>query len=657
MVTKTCDGFISEYNKVKEDGYNNPEMEKIVTKTFLAWRYPPNRYPSVHPVGFLGPAGVGKSSGINCYVSQQAAAVENDSGSRGTNVVHEYSAARTEQVEVFCVIVRYLGRMQIEKLIQKHYRHIMGYKTLTRESSGEHDEDELKDMKQKHDTGVDFFLTLLRDREEFEDVDETSEYFDDRRSDDEDDVVSDLKGYVDELLDSEGIRDNEYSRSHTAESESELNDIFQAVSGVPGSTGIAKRKPSLWPLILKVEVHQDKDILNAGVVLADLPGVTDTNQTVIQNTKNYIKGAGTILVFATPSRIEKNPDLEANLTECVKRRKMHSTYLIVTNIDNKSTFKATEKANLLPEDKEELQAAEEYVHQLKHESVKIAQAKETTNDLEVFRKHDDRLRKLENMEKAASMKVKQVSIEIRNRHIQRVLKGKFRDLTGDKKAPDLKIFFTSNAEYQKHLAGYDVKDPPILDIKATGIPAVRCMLYEVPARGKITTLSRIVTSRLPNIFNGIIGCLTKSRLERKKDVEKLIIKVLEEDTKVVQLAMNELQAQFNEHIQQTFKANEPKWKKVGEAKVTEWSEFKSVTFAAFCRRVGDWRPSKEHRESLNWNKEIQSIFAGKVNAAFNSLEEDLDQIESDTMTNISNLYQKLQDELEGRRMSRVCMRF
>ena len=65
------------------------------------------------------------------------------------------------------------------------------------------------------------------------------------------------------------------------------------------------------------------------------------------------------------------------------------------------------------------------------------------------------------------------------------------------------------------------------------------------------TLSRICKNRLPSIFNGILGVLTKSKLERKGDVEKLIIKVLAGQESLVDGFVAEVREQFGAHILST----------------------------------------------------------------------------------------------------------
>lgn len=102
------------------------------------------------------------------------------------------------------------------------------------------------------------------------------------------------------------------------------------------------------------------------------------------------------------------------------------------------------------------------------------------------------------------------------------------------------------------MAGYDAKKPPSLDIEGTGILALRRMLYEVPARGKSTTLSRIGKNLLPKIFGSIIGVLTKSWLERKNEVLKEITHNLNECGDLVASLCKEVKRHFEKCVVQMF---------------------------------------------------------------------------------------------------------
>lgn len=102
------------------------------------------------------------------------------------------------------------------------------------------------------------------------------------------------------------------------------------------------------------------------------------------------------------------------------------------------------------------------------------------------------------------------------------------------------------------MAGYDAKKPPSLDIEGTGIPAIRRMLYQVPARGKKSTLSRIGKKLLPKTFGSIIGVLTKSKLERKNEVLKDITDTLDECEDLVTNLVQEIRRHFKDSVVHVF---------------------------------------------------------------------------------------------------------
>ena len=246
----------------------------------------------------------------------------------------------------------------------------------------------------------------------------------------------------------------------------------------------------------------------------------------------------------------------------------------------------------------------------------------------------------------AEARVEQVVVEIKCRDFAGQVKDKLRNLDRSRTAPDLPVHFISNREYQKHLTGYDASNRPTLDREATGIPDLRRKLYQIPARGKATTLSRIGKTLLPSIFGSVIGILTKSRLERKNDVLKVITDILDHYPNVVDAAIAELKHKFDESVIQVFRDNQHRWTAKADKLVDEWATYKTQTFAAFCRRSGKWKPAKGEKK-ISWNGLIVNITADKVAEGFNQFEDDFLPIKIQTTTDVTDLFRKLETKLEG----------
>ncbi|KAK4550571.1 hypothetical protein LTR36_000150 [Oleoguttula mirabilis] len=634
MVMDICDEFRNVAHEVGAGGYSNPELEVISegASGLKHYRSLPERYPSVRPVGCLGSSGVGKSSFLNSILSQKKAALESGDD-RGTYVVHEYMSSQRLQAALYEVHVPYLRSSQIKKLVEKHFENIVAYQ----DCNDDLDDGEKDELQGKSETALDFFCALLCDQADFESVDDAETYFDSRRSDEDAEVIDDLAALIEKFLLQRDLDDS--VEVFTAQTEGELSEIFKRVSR-PSKA----RQPSPWPLINRVQIHQKNDLLDAGVVLADTAGVTDTNMSVVDNTLRYLKRAGTVLVFSGHKRIEKDPLIDSHLRQAIQMGKLHNTVLVVTMIDTKEVYNDTTKEELPEAEKALLEQAERRLADLKAEETKLIGKRRSATDKD-FRAIQARLEDLEGERALAGNAVKQVSVQIRCREIKEKMKGRLKKLDKSKTAPELPIYFISSRTYQQHVDGYDPREPPTLDLAGTGIPALRHMLYDIPARGKMNTLSRVCTSRLPNIFQGILGILTKSKLERKDEVEKLIRKIFLGFGPLVGEVVVEVREQFKERILKTIKENEPKWMEKAEKLLSGWAKMKSVTFTAFCRRSGHWRvPNKDY---VSWNALLQGLFDSKLVAVFDLFHEDLDGAESAAVTSLTLLFKSLEDRLES----------
>lgn len=79
----------------------------------------------------------------------------------------------------------------------------------------------------------------------------------------------------------------------------------------------------------------------------------------------------------------------------------------------------------------------------------------------------------------------EIRVEARNRKASQDLKDKFKR---HPKGPLLNVFCVRNEEYDKHLTGYNVSDPPRLTLEATGIPALTRFIMSLPGTGRWNVL-------------------------------------------------------------------------------------------------------------------------------------------------------------------------
>ena len=150
-VSEACKTFLDPFAELEEDGYKNEQIKNICEKRLDRFIYVHHRYPTVGPIACLGPAGVGKSSAMNCLLHQLGAAPESDSAHRGTNLVHEFSAAYSYQTALCRVSAPFLREHQVETLIRKHCNNIFAFL----DPSDDLEDEENEDLQKKYDTGVD----------------------------------------------------------------------------------------------------------------------------------------------------------------------------------------------------------------------------------------------------------------------------------------------------------------------------------------------------------------------------------------------------------------------------------------------------------------------------------------------------------------------
>lgn len=250
-------------------------------------------------------------------------------------------------------------------------------------------------------------------------------------------------------------------------------------------------------------------------------------------------------------RILDSATLDKNLQQLIQLGKTTNIGLIVTSIDTLAGMSDEAKDELLDEDKAIIDETEEYLTHLKEEKRQLdrqTRARGRVMDQSLFQKIQD----LPNQIALAEAHRAQTVIQFKTRDVEKKLKEKLRTISRSRHAPDLEVFFVSNTEYAKHVQGYDPTRPPILDVEATGIPALRRRLFKEPAIGKGSTLKRICEIRLPKILLSITGVLTKSRLERKNHVENMIRSVLDKDDEVLGHFLDDLKRAFEFSVLKVF---------------------------------------------------------------------------------------------------------
>jgi GTPase Era involved in 16S rRNA processing len=530
---------------VKENGFHNEQIDRICDSIDKQYRVPLVNYPSVQPVACLGPAGVGKSSTINSILHQRGAAAESDSSQRGTNLIHEFSAAPATQMARFVVAACYFSDRQIENLVVTHCDNIFAYLKQREIEGDDEDAEDDEESRRPYDAAIDLFRILLPHLGEFETNDRAEEYFDANVAK-KDHVKQEVYKCIINVKQSRNLDQGiEYFEAQNAK---ELAEVFRQVSGVAKSANTRSKASHPWPIIRKVEVRLDHALLDAGLVIADTPGITDSNQVVVNTTTNYIKMAGTILLFESIKRLSHSATLDSNLRELIRLGKVRETIIVVTGIDH-LTVADENREELSGLHRDALEEAEVMVIDLKKKEKETQDAlfsssMQSTAGTPEFQKLMKDFQDMPKNVALAEARLSQVMMEIKIALALADLDDKLKKLNLSRYRTDLSVMFISNQEYQNHLAGYELRKCPKLTVDGTGIVSLRERLFAVPARGRGHTLRKICRTSLPTRLSSIVGILTKSPLKRQQEVAQSLISALSNRSGIVDVLVDDLRMVF-----------------------------------------------------------------------------------------------------------------
>ncbi|WEW55281.1 hypothetical protein PRK78_000710 [Emydomyces testavorans] len=127
-------------------------------------------------------------------------------------------------------------------------------------------------------------------------------------------------------------------------------EFYQKVQSFVDSKDKGHREIEFWPLIRVVRVYVKAPVLKTGAVLADLPGVQDSNPARAEVANRYLKECSSIWVVAPIVRAVDNKTAKTLLGDAFKRQlRMDGTYDFVTFICTKADDISFTEVAQLPE--------------------------------------------------------------------------------------------------------------------------------------------------------------------------------------------------------------------------------------------------------------------------------------------------------------------
>ncbi|KAK5120144.1 hypothetical protein LTR85_006625 [Meristemomyces frigidus] len=648
LVPTICDTVLNEIKDLRTRGYQDDKIDRLA-ESLVRLRLPEQRYPTAKRIGFLGVTAAGKSSLVNCLLNQQGLAVESDDGSSGTCVIQAFVKAPPDQVEAYQATIYFHDTKKVEMLVKKYFRDIYDYSKKDEveagEGEGKANEVDEEELQAKNETATEFFRALLCDQKEFRTEELIVQHVASAASCDDTNAIAVMLRLILALL-----TDLTPTEGRMLFKKDKLREIAKALKTVCRESNAAEGKSSPWPLISRVQIQMRSRLLEEGIMLVDLPGVTDTNQIRVDATKDYFKSCSCIVIAHPIERIVDHTSVFQNLRECARRGKFRNVVVVPTKTDDMKLKKLDvdideELADWSDEDQTAMQGLQERCVEIQGE---IADLEDLMEEASGAKLQDLKAKKLakEHQLAQAEAYMSQKQLQVRNTIVSEKLLRKCMK-SGPEGEAAITIACVSSRAYQAHLVGYDMSKPPRLTVIGTGIPKLRGLFYRLPAQGKFAALEVICREELPLALNALELRCGRTLLERRSEVEAEVARPREQCSRVLGQVKRELMESFNKHILRFMASKEAAWSVQAQRLGEVWARHKAMRFRAICRHNGIWAAKRAGVViRINWNIELIEIVEKDLTANFAEMAKVIDEVEAGLSTKFETLIDELASGLK-----------
>ncbi|KAI6813986.1 hypothetical protein KC340_g16273 [Hortaea werneckii] len=432
-------------------------------------------------VGLLGGTGTGKSSTINSLTSIPGLAVAVAAGESCTKVPMLFTHELPSQITAFAAEIRYSTLDTCRKLLKEQLKSYFRYAF---EEDEERDDDQRKEYENACQTAFKIFRSLFCDKPEFESPRAGKEFLEKAYRRNINITLADMEAWCKSLL-AEMMTEEGAVLRFEAENVDDLNaDLSPHITEHHDF-----EVPALCHLINKVTVGARDSRLLQYVTLADLPGTSDVDQVRAAIAQEFLQQCDAVLIFEPMARCVDHPSAERNIAINAERFGNKMVFVVTRlddNVDDALAQTMRKKGQSIGDYfviAAQIKQLDSELMQIKREVEKRRAVKRQKTPGSTFAGltlEELRLRRSELVEERQQQKNRQFAIlvDARNTYTTRLLQhNKQRFMPPDM---CLTVHCVSNTHYIAHLRDTE-PDGTLLDVNATGIPALRAWLLEIIA--------------------------------------------------------------------------------------------------------------------------------------------------------------------------------
>ncbi|OJD34166.1 tat pathway signal sequence [Diplodia corticola] len=543
----------------------------------------------------------GKSSLINSLLGMPNIAPQSDDGGACTSVVQEFHKPRPNQLNACEAEIFFLTPAVRLTILQQWLKDVYNFE----HSDAEPGDDAFEGVEQAASTAVEGLFSLFCNHDECSSQDAVRNFVATAKSQDDAGIISKLKGWTEELLQNLQASPGKVVISDTSP-EMMQHKIAPYLQHEVSDHDSGCCVPSPWPFVKLVKTYFDSPILSQDIVLVDLPGTSDTNQTRVRASLQYLQDVQFIGVVAKVDRVETDADTHRYLIDAFRRKRGASVLMVATGSDSVnirptqlmkriSAANAVDAANLTTL-KEQFDMSDLELKNI----TKEMNAARSRRDRDAVEDLSERKGIFELQKASLEASISEYCIKMRNLKVTRKVREKYLELTKD--PVSLPMFCVSNSEYATHALGYDKKYPPKMSVSVTGIPDLRAYLYALPALRKLRAFEHHRKVVLPSLLNNLEMTCSQTKLMRRDELQKILSGAPEPVADEIENVFKVLLETAIIPGITAIKTNKIAYAEHAIAQLSNWKNWANSTHKAFCLHKGNWRTKKVGKQ--DWNREM-----------------------------------------------------
>ncbi|KXJ86843.1 hypothetical protein Micbo1qcDRAFT_139663 [Microdochium bolleyi] len=589
-------------------GSDAAELKKLLENSRKLENFQPSE---TRTIAVLGDSGCGKSSLINSLLHYPGISDTSDLGEACTSFVTEYRYRRPGQTTPICIEVDYLSAAEISTLVSELVWSYRQFFLPSSEDKNLNSEGESRHFQRQAEHAWSALKAAFGHRREFNGAFLKGMLTDalielpsvDAVQQESARIAKQLIQWTKDIKWPEGAEAGHWSASATSAADCrQKTKLFS--------------EDRVWPFTKIIRIFLDAQLLESGIVVADLPGTQDTNLARVQATERYMMHCDCVLVVADISRAITDKSLETSLFQAMDK---HGSVGTGPSAGKSNVIVVCTKSDIINEAK----AQEEFCGHGKMISPEVWQAAQ------------------QNFQSAAGFDASQeyetprrrqktLLMQARNTHVKEGLRNAYQERVPGGHLP---VFCVSNTSYERY-ATLGLAEL----VQASEIPQLRQSCHSVSADAQLSEVYHFLQSQVPQVLNGLALWFAKEqsrdRLVSQQvvlyggDAKQLLDRAPAQARDTIGDFRSTFQAYFRERIHSRMVTQSDEWRIAAQKRGAKWArEYHNTQYNAWCKNDG--KHQTVMCDFADWNAEIIDGMVNDLELAWDDLErKSLERFES-----------------------------